>query len=422
MKKLLFIVSLLFSFSGFSQIIKDTLAMKDAKQKRSITISLPESYKKDTKKTYPLLLLLDGDYLLDPFNGVLKYGNYWGDLPEVIIVGIDQNVNNERYDDTETSEEGLPEKKGSKFYEFIGNDLIPYIQQKYRLNTFKIIAGHDVTAGFLNFYLYKDAPLFNAYISLSPEFPFDMEKRIPARLDALKQSIFYYQAVADGDNNKIKSKINEVNDVVKTFDKTTLNYKFDEIKSTSHYSMVLQAIPNALYHFFDGFQPINTNEYNEKIVNLPSGYVEYLNKRYEKLEKAFGYKLNVRLTDFKAIESAILKNKAYNEYEELAVVANKNFPKAMLGDYYLAQYFERREDFKKATKYYLSAFQMEPIGDLTREMMMEKSEKYRNQIKKEKNAEKANKKNGKVETPTETPVEVPAETPVAEPVKEEPKK
>jgi hypothetical protein len=26
-----------------------------------------------------------------------------------------------------------------------------------------MIAGHDTTAGFINFYLYKENPLFNAY-------------------------------------------------------------------------------------------------------------------------------------------------------------------------------------------------------------------------------------------------------------------
>jgi hypothetical protein len=59
------------------------------------------------------------------------------------------------------------------------------------INQMFIIAGHDVTASFMNFYLYKDAPVFNAYISLSPELALDMETRIPDRLATFKQNIFY---------------------------------------------------------------------------------------------------------------------------------------------------------------------------------------------------------------------------------------
>ena len=41
-----------------------------------------------------------------------------------------------------------------------------------------MIAGHDTTAGFLNFYLYKDTQFFNAYISLAPRNgSSEMEKR-----------------------------------------------------------------------------------------------------------------------------------------------------------------------------------------------------------------------------------------------------
>jgi hypothetical protein len=45
---------------------------------------------------------------------------------------------------------GLPSGKGAAF-EFIG-ELLPYIEKKYRTAPFKIIAGHDTTAGFLNFF------------------------------------------------------------------------------------------------------------------------------------------------------------------------------------------------------------------------------------------------------------------------------
>jgi hypothetical protein len=45
---------------------------------------------------------------------------------------------------------------------------LPYLNKKYRVAPFKMIAGHDTTAGFLNFYLLKENPLLMLTF-LSPE-------------------------------------------------------------------------------------------------------------------------------------------------------------------------------------------------------------------------------------------------------------
>ena len=381
MKKIILLLVVILSCSGYSQKVKDSVMFKKQKVYRELTISLPPSYSKETKKTYPLLFLLDGDYLFDPFQGALSYGNYWDDLPEVIIVGISQG--NERNDDcTIDDATGLPEEKGADFFEFIGGELMPYIQSKYRISPFKIIAGHDITASFMNLYLYKDAPLFNAYISLSPELALDMETLIPERLATFKQNIFYYQSSSDGDIKKMKAKITTMDSNIKAIVNPALNYKYDDFKEASHYSLVLYSIPSALYQFFASYQPISTTEFQEKIVKLESGYVTYLKNKYDVLEKALSIKMNIRINDFKAIEAAILKNKVYAELEQLAQLSRKMYPKSMLGDYQMAQLYENTGDIKNAVKYYQNAFQMQPIGDLTKDMMLDKAAELRAQIKK----------------------------------------
>jgi len=111
----------------------------------------------------------------------------------MIIVAINQNYGETRFNDSNFGEDGLPAESGAKFFEFIGFELLPYVQQKYRSLPFRIIAGHDTTAGFLNFYLYKDDPIFNAFISLSPEMAPLMIDRIAERLSKVQKPIFYYQ-------------------------------------------------------------------------------------------------------------------------------------------------------------------------------------------------------------------------------------
>ena len=175
----------------------------------------------------------------------------------------------------------------------------------------------------------------------------------------------------------MQKRIKELDEKAKVIKNTTLNYKFDEFIGASHYSLVLHSIPNALYQFFAVYQPITTFEFNEKIVKLEYGYVEYLKTKYDVLEKSLNIKMPIRLNDFKAIEAAIIKNKVYNEFDELSILADKYYGKSMLADYYMALMYEKKEDYKRAQKKYLSAFQKEPIGDLNKDMMYDKSEEMK---------------------------------------------
>jgi hypothetical protein len=53
--------------------------------------------------------------------------------------------------------QNVPTEKGAKFFEFIGAELL-LISKKIPYCS-KIIAGHDTTAGFLNFSFIKTTPI-----------------------------------------------------------------------------------------------------------------------------------------------------------------------------------------------------------------------------------------------------------------------
>lgn len=381
MKQLL--LFLIFSTTVFSQKTSEIFDSYKLGEKREITIGLPASYEQNPNKKYPIIILLDGDYLFDPFFGALNYGAYWEDFPETIVVGISQNLKGERYDDCNYDEKsGYPSEKGIQFFEFIGAEILPYMEKKYRIAPYRIIAGHDTTAGFLNFFLYKDSPLFNCYISLSPELPIEMETRIPEYLSKLNKPIFYYQSSADSDSKDTNEPIKKLDENIKLVVNPLLNYKYDNFKDASHYSLVLHSIPNALYQIFDVFKPISTSEFTTKIAVLQSGYVDYLTNKYDVIFKTLALIIPIRINDFKAIEAAILKNKAYQELDKLSDIARKNYPKSMLADYELGLMYEKLGDAKKAAKSYQNASQLEEIGDLTKTMMLDKFDDMKSQLKK----------------------------------------
>lgn len=397
MKIKLIVFFVLLANTFFGQRITESIETKKIGT-RTCTVVTPPSYESSPEKKYPTLVLLDGEYLLDPFEGALKYGNYWDDLPEMIIIAIHQNNGDTRFTDSEFDDAGFPSGSGAQFFEFIGQELFPYLESKYRTLPFRVIAGHDTTAGFLNFYLYKDNPIFNGYISLAPEMAPEMESRVADRLSKLTKPVFYYQATGENDLAEINEKATELDTKIKAIPNQKFGYLNDTFKGASHYSLVIKAIPNALYFIFDGYQPISMLEFQNKILKLDSGYTDYLIKKYEDLNTKLGLQIKPRLSDFKAIEAAIMKNKAYPEFQTLAAYANKHYPKTILGTYHQAMYYEKTGNFKKALKEYQKAFTQEEVRELTKEFMLNKAE-----------ALKGKEDNPIEEAPTVTPTETPSE-------------
>lgn len=356
----------------------EEVSSKKLNTTREITVLTPPSYEKEKNRKYPLLFLMDGDYLLDPFSGIISYTQYWNDLPEVIIVALTQDDDEQRDFDTQTAEQnGLPFEQSERFFEFLAYELVPSLEKNYRIAPFKIIAGHNVTATFMNFFLYKEKPVFNAYISMSPELATDMETHLPEQLAKLQTPVYYYLATADGDLASQRKAIQTLDTNIKTVTNPNLKYFFDDFKGASHYSLVAKAIPASLYDIFSCYQPISSSEYLEKIVTMQSGYVKYLTDKYNVIEKDLGLKITMRLNDFKAIEAAIIKNGAYDELRDLSDVASKQYPKTTLSDYYSGLFYEKTGDSKKAIKAYMRSYNLEPIGEYTTEFMLEQAEKLK---------------------------------------------
>lgn len=375
MKKKLLLIAVMFTAPLLAQVKHEEVESRKLGATRSISVALPQYYNEDKNKVYPLIVLLDGEYLLGPFQGTLQYANYWDDLPEAIIVAIDQTEKDQREEDTQVSElNNMPTGSGEMFYQFIATELLPYIEKNYRVSPFKVIAGHDATAGFINFFLYKDDPVFNGFICFSPELSPDMDAILPEQVANLKKPVFYYLATAGGDVEKLQKSTKALDESFKAVQNPNFKYFFENLGDASHYALVPYGVPGALYSIFSSYQPITTIEYKQNIVTLQSGYVEYLKKKYEVIEKDLGVKMKIRLNDFKAIEAAILKNTMYDELRDLADLARKNYPKTTVGEYYDGLYYEMTGELRKAKKAYLNSYSYEGIGEWTKDFMITKAE------------------------------------------------
>ena len=359
-----------------SQAIYKTIHSDKLKEDRQLKILLPRGYDKEDSKKYPLIIVFDGDYLFEPVAGDVDYFSYWDDMPEAIVIGIKQDE--QRYDDCTYSEQNsLPVEKGADFFEFIGYELVPYMEDNYKTENFRVAIGHGETANFINYYLLKDVPLFQAYISISPDLAPQMGQYITDRLNSIDSQVFYYLATSSNDAPSIKEKVESLNKDLAAIDKKNIHYNFDNFEGPSHYSLPAHAIPNALENIFTIFRPISKKEYTETILKLDTSPVDYLLEKYKMINDLYGIEKQILVNDFKAIEAAIEKKEQFQYYEDLGKLARKEYPETLLGNYYLARYYEEKGEPKKAMKMYTSAYILDEIGGITKDLMMEKADQIK---------------------------------------------
>ncbi|WP_296317969.1 alpha/beta hydrolase [Winogradskyella sp. UBA3174] len=372
MKKFSPLVILLFIVSNLNaQAIYKTLESSILGSKRELKIQLPRNYDPEAKRSYPLVLVLDGDYLFEPVAGNIDYQAYWEDIPDCIIVGVNQDKTRD-VDFFYDNETFFPVDGGADFYEFLAQDVLPYMEDNYGVSNYKMIVGHDLGANFANYFLFKDKPIFRAYVALSPDFAPEMVNRLQERLQTLKQETFYYLATADADIRVLKTAIVEADNKFKTIENSKLHYKFNNFEDANHYSLVGQGIPKALNEIFALYKPINGKEYNEKVLTFEGSPYDYLIKKYEDIEYFYGFKKPLIENDIRAIAAACNKKDDLESLEKLAKTIKKKFPGSMLGAYYMGMYHEKEGNLKKALLRYKSGLSLDPSQYIDKEIMLEK--------------------------------------------------
>jgi predicted alpha/beta superfamily hydrolase len=354
-----------------AQAIYKTIDSYKLEGKRELKIQLPRNYDPEEKRTYPLIIVFDGDYLFEPIAGNVDYQSYWEDIPECIVVGVKQDDTREKdffYDD----ESFFPAHDGADFYEFMAAELLPYIEANYKASSYRVIFGHDLSANFLNYYLFKDEPLFRAYVALSPDLAPEMKSRLQKRLSIVSQETFYYMATANNDVASLRKSIIESDALIKAVVNEKLRYKFDDFEDANHYSLVGRGIPKALNGIFALYKPINLKEYNEKVLTFEGSPYDYLIKKYEDIEFFYGFEKKLIENDIRAIAAACNKKDDLEALNKLTKLIKKEFPESMISAYYLGMYYEKIGNLKKALIRYKSGLLLAPSQYIDKEMMLEK--------------------------------------------------
>lgn len=370
MQRFLTLFALFVCLSANAQVTQEIFESFKLQERRDVRYFIPEDY--DTEKKYPLVLVLDGEHLFDQVVANAKFYSKFHGMPQMIVAGVNQNENSIRLDDCAWDEEnGLPNEKAKKFFEFLGMELIPYLDLNYSTAPFKMIVGYDITANFQNYWLFKENSLFNAYINISPKLAPEMESRVPSRLAAFDKQIFY-QLILEEEKNRDTPRIMEMHKAISVIEKESLHYYFDEYQGADHVSIATYGMGKAFDNIFGMFKPISPKEYKTQILTSEEPVFDYLQTKYKNIEDLFGINKTVELNDIMAIYAGTRKKEDFESLKPLSELCKREFPGTMLGFYFEGEYYEQLGEPKKALKTFEKAFGMDEIDFLTKEMALEK--------------------------------------------------
>ena len=357
--------------------LNDTILSKYLNEKRAIEIQLPRSYETEVDKNYPLMIVLDGDYMFNIVSGSVDYLSYWGDIPENLVVGINQK--DTRFQDSSVFDNitFTPISSTASFYDFIVNELIPYFSKNYRVSNFKVIVGQERTANFANFFLLKNDPQIRGVISISPKISENMNRYLNENLSKSNSKIVYTLSSSKRDFESIFKNVSELTASLDSIENKNLRFESLIFDKENHYILPSVSVPKSIRSTYSMYSDIDKIEYDSIISKLETSPIDYLKNKYQLIKEFYDLDKTISMNDFMAMEEFIEESEFFNLYDELSELAKQEYPGTILPSYYKGRFIEETGDPKKAMYIYRSAYNMKEVKGLTKEYLLELAERIK---------------------------------------------
>jgi predicted alpha/beta superfamily hydrolase len=349
----------------------DSLYSKTLNEYGEIYIQLPDNYKAESNKKYPVFYILDGEVFLPKVTNAQSFYS-GGFTPEMVLVGI-SNANHRTRDLTTskiTEEYGVPfnEENGDadNFIKFLEIELIPFIENKYSVTNFRTLIGHSYEGLFTVYTLINHLQLFSNYLAIDPGLDWDDQKLLTESKDKLSNNDFKGKRLFMSLNRQLhmanpKVNLNNVlketseftlfarsniafSDAVKQNKKDDLAFKWKFYPRDLNGTISFPSIMDGLIFDFEWYQMENTDKFNSFTTSKEELY-NIVNSRDKKLKYHFGYSVPPYPEDllnalgFMSLEMEQLeKAKMYFEF------CIKFFPKSTNSFNSMADYYERNGD------------------------------------------------------------------------------
>jgi predicted alpha/beta superfamily hydrolase len=330
---------------------------KELNELRQISVVLPPGYDEQSKASYPVLYVLDGAEQLPHTAGTAKTLYIYGEMPALIIVGVDST--DRTLDMTPTTLPGVENSGGAdKFLSFLVAELKPYIAERYRTNTYSMLAGHSFGGLLATYSLIAQPEEYQARFAFSPSLRFlgpELVEQLRVRTSTGMDASSYFYMNAGGEQQRALDAFHSTTAILDEASQD-LVWKAVELPDETHFTTPIIGQFEAFRELFRDWKLSLSVSRN----GVPA-VVEF----YRNLSNRLGYEI---LPEENAVNTAaaevldVLGDSALaKELFELSAQTHPESPQAYAG---LARVAQVQKDFPGAIQYMEKAMSLVDENDI----------------------------------------------------------
>jgi predicted alpha/beta superfamily hydrolase len=264
-------------------------------EERIVLVRTPAGYESN-KVSYPVLYMTDGDGHMGHTASTIEFLTQNGRISDLIVVGV---TNTDRTRDltpvksTDKDPGGnlrFPTSGGAdNFLKFFQTELIPEIEKQYRVQPYRIFAGHSLGGLFAIHAMISKPGLFNSYIAVSPSLQWENGEALRRAQDFLKNQKEFKATLFVSLGNEpgpIGESFDSFKDALAKSNIKGFEWQAERMADEDHGSVVLRSHYFGLRKVFDGWQmPRDPDS------GALAGGLKGVDAHYKTLSEKFGYSI-----------------------------------------------------------------------------------------------------------------------------------
>lgn len=296
MRNLFFFVTFIPFLTFGQQTVEINFPSKNLFDTRRVWIALPEYYN-IRKDSFHVIYLLDGDNQ-SLFNLTVAAKRFLENnavdlndfnAPASIVIGIEQKDRGKDFVDS-----------AANFLKFLSDELLPYVQTKYRTLPYTVLIGHSLGGRFALYSFLNRPDLFNAIITGSPAYTAKAITKTQQKLDsvltiATLKDRAWFLSTSYAENDNTEEQFREFAEGMKNYyaNKSMPNFRFsfDSSSSLGHAKTPFFTIPEGLHFIYNPAKWYLSAATRKQIFENKLSAIETIKQHQRNIQNIFGVSL-----------------------------------------------------------------------------------------------------------------------------------
>lgn len=337
---------------------------------RSLQIYVPANYEsaKASYPTLPVMYLLDGETHYTHVAALVDRLATNSRIPPMIVVAIDNTDRTRDLTPTHTNlsplgkpDDNLATSGGSaKFFEFMRDELVPFVEGRYRAAPFRILAGHSFGGLVVVESLLKNPATFQAYLAISPTLIWDNRVLLNNSGPIGRAGQFVWVSVGS-EGAEFRSAVGRFVAQLRSRAAPGLAWNFKPYDNEAHSSQVHPSVFDGLNFIFADWDPLR-----RAIDDDPTSTAELV-QHYARLSEKYGYPIPPPLPRLFDVGLYYTFKERWDDAIAAEQEAAKRYPQADSPYTVMAQAYTKKGDTESAMKALEKALELNPRNGDARE-------------------------------------------------------